>query len=107
MVQHAHARRDVERAVLIGQRGRIADEELAVGRRERVPRGDEVGGEIDADDAADERRERERKRPRPAPAVERALGAGKGGEQVLHTVTQRRSAFLLDRHAIPDHVTHR
>jgi len=107
VVEHAHTADDVERAVLERQRRRVADAELAVGRSELPAGGDEVGREIDADDAINERSERKGKSSRPAAAVEGALGTGEWGEQLPHTVPERRSAFLLHCHAISDHVTHR
>ena len=85
VMEDAHAAGDVERAVLERQtRSRRRRVSSQFAGASSVAGGDELGREIDADDAPDERRERERERSRPAPAVERALGAGEGREQLLH-----------------------
>ena len=64
------------------------------GGRELVARRDEVGGEVDADDALDERRERERERAGAAAAVERPLGAVERREELLHAIPERRRALV-------------
>ncbi len=69
-----------------GKRGRVADDELAVRRRELVARCDEVGREVDADDALDEGRQRERERTGAAAAVERALGAVERRQELLDAI---------------------
>ena len=108
VMEDAHAARDVERAVRERQRRRVADDQLAVRRRELVAGRDELGREVDPDDAA--RRTapaRRRARPAPQPLSSARSAPVEGREQLLDAVLQRRGALLLDRHAISDHVTHR
>ena len=107
VVQNPHAARDVERSVLERQGGRVADDELAVRRRELVARCDEVGREVDADDVLDEGRQRERERTGSAAAVQRALAAVERRQELLDAILERRRAPFLARQAVSDHVTHR
>ena len=85
----------------------VADPELAVRGRDRVPRRHELLREVDADDALHERRERERQRAGPAAAVERPLGSVERREQLLHAARSAAARSSCDRHAVSDHVTHR
>ena len=111
VVEDAHAAGDVERSVLERQRGRVADEQLAVPGRELLPRREELRGEVDADDALDERRQRERERPGATAAVERTLGAVERREQLLHpspsaaarsflVATRYPTTSLIDEHTL-------
>ena len=107
VMEDAHAPGDVERAVRERQRRCISDDQLAVRRRELVAGLDELGREIDPDDAPDERRQREGESPGATAAVERALGPRERREQLLHAIPQPIGALLLHRDAISHAVTHR